>query len=151
MNRPDPDDARASALAEELRAVLGRLKRRLREQAAPGDLTWSQVRVLGRLERHGPSTVTDLARAEGMRPQSMGAVVRALEEAGLLSGAPDPRDARRTILAITDSCREWILAGRAARQDWLCAAIRRHLAPAEQDTLASAAALLRRLVGSDPA
>ena len=37
---------RASALAQDLRALLGKLKRRLREQAHVGDLTPSQVSVL---------------------------------------------------------------------------------------------------------
>ncbi|EQD59024.1 MarR family transcriptional regulator, partial [mine drainage metagenome] len=60
---------------------------RLREQAHPGDVTWSQMSVLGRLERDGPATVTRLARAEGVRPQSMGATVSVLLGAGLLRGA----------------------------------------------------------------
>ena len=45
-----------------------------------------------RLEKDGPATASSLARAEGMRPQSMGAVVAALESAGLMRGAPDPTD-----------------------------------------------------------
>ena len=43
----------------------------------------------------GPATVTSLARAEGVRPQSMGATVAALQEAGLVGGAPDPARAAR--------------------------------------------------------
>ncbi len=81
-----PEIARASALAAELRALLGKLKRRLREQADSVDLTPSQVSALLRLEREGPSTVSTLARGEGVRPQSMGATVATLEAAGLVSG-----------------------------------------------------------------
>ena len=142
----DPDVARASVLAGELRVVLGKLKRRMREQAHPQDLTWSQVSVLGRLEREGPATVTTLARAEGMRPQSMGATVAVLEAAGLVSGAPDPADGRQTILSVTAACQEWIKAGRAAREDWLFHAIRTKLTPEEQEELATSVELLRRLV-----
>lgn len=144
----DPDAARASALAAELRVLIGKLKRRLREQTELGDLTWSQVSVLGRLERDGPATVTTLARGEGMRPQSMGAIVSALEAAGLVSGAPDPKDGRQTILSLTAACREWIKAGRAAREDWLCRAIQTTLAPAEQEELARGVELLKRIVES---
>ncbi len=50
----DPDIARVLALAGELRVLIGRLMRRLREQASVGDLTSSQVSVLRRLERDGP-------------------------------------------------------------------------------------------------
>jgi DNA-binding MarR family transcriptional regulator len=146
--RGDPDAARAAALAGELRVLIGTLKRRLREQSHLGDLTWSQISVLSRLEREGPATVTSLARAEGMRPQSMGANVSVLEAAGLVSGAPDPADGRQTILSLTAACREWVDAGRAAREDWLFRAIRANLAPEEQEELAGAVKLLKRLIGS---
>jgi len=126
--------------------VIGKLKRRLREQAHFGDLTWSQSSVLTRLEREGPATVTNLARAEGVRPQSMGATVAGLEEAGLVSGAPDPADGRQTILSLTPACRKMIKAGRAAREDWLFHAIRANLKTAEQGELAKAVELLKRLV-----
>ncbi len=55
--------------------MIGKLSLRLREAAHPGDFTWSQKSVLTRLEREGPATVTTLARAEGVRPQSMGATM----------------------------------------------------------------------------
>ena len=142
----EPDFAGAPALAGELRVLTGRLKRRLREQASLGDLTSSQTATLGRLYREGPATVTALAKAEGMRPQSMGAIVAALEAAGMVSGVPDPADGRQTILSLTDACRERIAAGRAAREDWLLRAIEAHLTSKEQAQVASAVALLKRLV-----
>ena len=142
----DPEVARALALAGELRILIGKLKRRLREEASSGDLTWSQVQVLVRLEREGPATVTTLARAEGVRPQSMGATVSTLEAAGLVSGTPDPTDGRQTILSLTAACREWLKAGRAAREDWLFRAIRTKLTPGEQEELAITVELLKRLV-----
>ena len=127
--------------------MLGRLSRRLREQASAGagDLTWSQTAVLRRIEREGPATVATLARAEGVRPQSMGATVAALEAAGFVGGEPDPTDGRQTLWSLTTACREWITAGRAVREDWLFRAIRSQLAPAEQETLATAVELLKRI------
>jgi DNA-binding MarR family transcriptional regulator len=139
----------ARALAGELRVLIGQLRRRLREQTNLGDITWSQVSVLSLLERDGPATVTTLARAEGMRPQSMGATVASLQEAGLVSGSPDPADGRQTLLTLTATGREWIKAGRAAREDWLSRAIQTKLAPAEQEKLAAAVELLKRLVEGD--
>jgi DNA-binding MarR family transcriptional regulator len=137
---------RTSVLATELRALVGKLKRRLREQAAPGDLAPSQISVLLRLEREGPSTSSNLARLEGMRPQSMGTVIAPLEAAGLVNGAPDPADGRQTILSLTDACRKWIEEGRAARQDWLTRVLQTRLSPQEQDKLGEAVELLKRLV-----
>jgi DNA-binding MarR family transcriptional regulator len=144
-----PDDrqaACAAALAQELRALLGKLKRRLREQAHVGDLTPSQVSALLRLEKDGPATASSLARAEGMRPQSIGPVIAALEAAGLVSGAPDPADGRQTLLSLTDACRKWAEEGRAARQDWLSRSIRTRFSPQERDEVAKAIGLLKRLV-----
>jgi DNA-binding MarR family transcriptional regulator len=146
MNRQKEASAvRGLAVAADLRVLIGKLKRRLREQTYLGDLTWSQVSVLGHLERNGPATVTTLARAEGVRPQSMGATVAVLEAAGLISGAPDPDDGRQTILSLTPACREWVKGARAARDDWLFRAIQTHLTPAEQDDLARAVELLKRI------
>ena len=71
-----------AALAVDLRALVGRLKRRLREQADTGDLTPSQIDALLRLHGEGPMTVTALAASERVRPQSMGATIAALESAG---------------------------------------------------------------------
>ena len=137
--------ARTSALATEIRAVVGKLKRRLREQAGVGDLTQSQISVLLRLEREGPATTSGLARLEGMRPQSMGTVIAPLQAAGLVSGAPDPADGRQTILSLTVACRKWVEEARAARQDWLTRALQARLSPEEQDRLAEAVELLKRL------
>ncbi len=147
IDGPDEKSAsRASAIASQLRVLLGKLRRRLREQSDPGDLTWSQKSALLRLERDGPITITDLASVEGVRPQSMGATICSLEEIGLVYRTPDPADGRKTILSITDDCREWIAAGRAAREDWLFRSIEARLSPAEQEQLAGAIGLLERLV-----
>jgi DNA-binding MarR family transcriptional regulator len=137
---------RAEALALELAALSGKLKRRLREQASAGDLTPSQTSVLMHLDRHGPTTVTELARAEGVRPQSMGATVAGLEAASLVQGSPDPNDGRQTILSLTPACLQLIRTGRAARHEWLLRNLKTKFTPQEQEQLAAAVKLLNRLV-----
>ncbi|MGC1549395.1 MAG: MarR family winged helix-turn-helix transcriptional regulator [Rhodanobacter sp.] len=145
-NQPiDPGAAQTLAIARELRVQVGRLIRRLREQAQAGDLTGSQKAVLIHLDRDGPATVTTLAKAEGVRPQSMGATVAALEAAGHVSGVPDPADGRQTLWSLTTACRNMVKASRAAREDWLCNAMQAKLTSAEQEKLANAAELLKRL------
>ena len=144
--RADPESAEAVALAAELRIVIGALRRRFREQADEGDLTSAQKSVLLRLERDGPTTGSALARAEAMRPQSMGAIIAALEAAGHVAGAPDPSDGRQTIISLTDQFREWVRAARAARQDWLLRSLQARLTAQEQRQLAGAVELLKRLI-----
>ncbi len=136
----------AHALAAQLRVSIGQLRRRMREQAQPGEFSASQKAVVLRLESGGAATVTTLARAEGMRPQSMGAIVAALASAGLVRGKSDPADGRQTLWSLTSDCREWIKAGRAAREDWLYRSIQNTLTPAEQALLANALVLLERLI-----
>jgi DNA-binding MarR family transcriptional regulator len=137
---------RASSLAAELRAILGRLKRKVREQGGRNDLRPSQVSVLLRIEQDGPAAVSSLARVEGMRPQSMSAVVTSLLEAGLVSGSPDPNDRRQTLISLSRKCEKLLKDGRAARQDWLTTTIQKKLSVQEQERLASAVGLLARLM-----
>ncbi|MGI4876584.1 MAG: MarR family winged helix-turn-helix transcriptional regulator [Janthinobacterium lividum] len=146
LSANSPASDRATTLAHDIRGLAGKLKRRLREQSNVGDLTASQTAVLLRLEKDGPATTSSLARAEGMRPQSMGAVVAALESAGLVEGVPDPSDGRQTIVSLTDAFRKLVGEGRAARQDWLFRTIEARLSSREQEQLAAAIALLQRLV-----
>jgi DNA-binding MarR family transcriptional regulator len=147
--KAEPEAVNASALAAELHALNGKLKRKLREQASAGDLTPSQASVLLHLDRDGPTTVTALARMEGVRSQSMGATISGLEALGLIKGTPDPRDGRQTILSLTPTCRELIRNGRAARHDWLLRAIQTKLSAEEQAQLAFAMHLLNRLVDTE--
>jgi DNA-binding MarR family transcriptional regulator len=136
------------AMAEDLRVLAGKMRRRLREESHVGDFTPSQVQVLGLLEREGPATVTALARAVGMRPQSMGETLSALKAAGLVSGAPDPNDGRQTVLSLTPLFRKKIKASRAAREDWLFRTIQTRFSAAEQQQLATGVELLKRLIDS---
>ena len=145
----DSQNTLAHVLAGTLRVQLGSLNRRLREQSRVGDLTASQKSVLLRLERDGPATPSLLARGECVKPQSMGATVAALEQAGLITGSPDPTDRRQTILALTPACLERIAASRSAREDWLFRAIQAKLTPSEQEQLASALVLLDRLTAPE--
>ncbi len=136
----------ASTLAAEMRTVFRRLKLRLREHGSGNDLTSSQISVVLRLEKDGSATVSTLARAEGMRPQSMSAIVTPLKESGLVKGAPDPSDGRQTLMSLTPKCLKLLRESRAARQDWLTTRISQKLSVQEREKIRAALALLARLV-----
>jgi DNA-binding MarR family transcriptional regulator len=129
-----------------MRAVFRKLKLHLREHGDNSDLTPSQISVVLRLEKDGSATVSSLARTEGMRPQSMSAVVTPLQELGLVRGAPDPSDGRQTLITLTPKCRKVLQDSRAARQDWLTTRISQKFSAEEQEKLQTALALLTRLV-----
>jgi DNA-binding MarR family transcriptional regulator len=140
------EEADLHVLATELRVVLGGLRKRLRQEATLGDFSFNQLQVVLRLEREGPATVSALAKAEGMRPQSMSETIAVLRAAGLLAGNPDPADGRQTLISLTPACEQSLRANRSAREDWLFHAIRQKLSAVEQTQLAAACGLLQRLM-----
>jgi DNA-binding MarR family transcriptional regulator len=131
-----------AAVASELRVVLGQLIRRLR---AEHRIPLSHATVLGRLDRDGPQSVSDLACAERMRPQSMAQTVADLEGDGLIERRPDPDDRRRALVMLTADGRTALAQDRGRREGWLTGAIAEQLSPAERDVLREAVDLLRRL------
>jgi DNA-binding MarR family transcriptional regulator len=145
-----PESEAAADLAAQLRTILSRLKRRLREQGGRGDLTPSQVSVLLRLEKDGAATVSCLARAEGLRPQSMSSIVKSLQDAGLVSGIPDRNDGRKTLMSLSRKCEKRLREIRAAGQDWLTAIIVQKLSAQEQQQLSTTLELLGRLTEDGP-
>ena len=137
-----PHETTAAPLAAELRESMGRLVRRLRAEPGP---SLTRMTVLGRLDREGPASVSELAAAERMRPQSMAQTVQDLEEDGLVARRPDPDDRRRAFVELTDDGRAVLRAKRAQRESWLADAIERTLDEREQQLLREALPLLSRL------
>ena len=137
---------RCDQVANDLREVARALVGRLRAESADQALSMSQSAVLVRLHKSGPSTVADLARAEHVTAQSMGATVASLEEEGLIARTIDPNDARRWNAFLTEVGKRTFLAGRAARQAWLSHALEERLDDGEVRHLADAVALLRKVL-----
>jgi DNA-binding MarR family transcriptional regulator len=142
MSTPDVDKA-ASALF----VSVGLLHRRLRQVSVPGDLTFSEIAALARLERCGPVTAADLARQEQISPQSMGATLGGLEDDGLVARGADPRDGRRVVLSITDAGARALATRREARVEQLAAALST-FTKTELRALLAAAPLIERLADS---
>ena len=140
-----PTKTNPAHVASDLRIVLGQLTRRLRVE---NRLPLSQASVLGRLERCGSSSVSDLAVAERVRPQSMAQTVGDLEADGFVTRRPDPDDRRRALVELTDEGLARLQADRAARDGWLARAIADKLSPEEQATLRAAVDVLRQLAES---
>src|SRR4051812_20654049 len=108
-----PTKTDSALVASELRAVLGQLVRRLR---AEHRFPLSHGAVLGRLDREGPQSVSDLAVAERVRPQSMAQTVGDLEgRDGLVARRPDPDDGRRALVELTAEGTEALHADRRRR------------------------------------
>ncbi|MFF9817388.1 MarR family winged helix-turn-helix transcriptional regulator [Streptomyces sp. NPDC014006] len=131
--------------AQELRVLIGRLRRRVREVAGDDALTPSQVSALTLVGKHGAATASALASAEGVRPQSMAATLAALEQHGLIRRSPDPADGRRQLVTLTEAGQDRIAGDRQAREEWLARALQDRFTEAERRTVLEALALLERL------
>ena len=139
------DTPTADEVAAALRVATGSLYRRLKQSPLDGEATLAETTTLGRLERGGPATSSDLARADRVSPQSMGVTVAALEERGLIERSRDPRDGRRVVLLITEAGRRVVHDKRGARTALIAAALRDGFTDAELDLLLTAAPLIQRL------
>ena len=131
--------SKPSALSPEivvpaLTLAIGQVLRRLRAEANPDGLNFSQTATLALLEENGGMTTADLARAAAMKPQSMGTILTGLEQDGLVARKQHHTDGRQVLFSLTAS-------GAEARRKRSVA----KLDPADQQTLLSAAALIKRL------
>jgi DNA-binding MarR family transcriptional regulator len=133
----------ASALASELRTVLGLVVRRLRAERRSFSL--AQGAVLSRLDREGPQSISGLAAAERVRPQSMASTLSELGRDGLTARRPDPADGRSVLVEITARGRAALEAERRYREGWLAEAIAGDLSAHERAVLAEAVVVLARI------
>jgi DNA-binding MarR family transcriptional regulator len=136
----------ASNAGRDLKILITRLRRKLRDVASTDELTAAQVSMLTRLAILGQSSTSELAGAERIRPQSMATIVKALEGYGFVQRSDDPDDGRRQILTLTKTGLERALGARPTWNEWLADALQVQYSKAERATIIDALALLNRLV-----
>ena len=127
---------------------IGLLVRRVRAAAATHEISLTESAVMARLAREGPATTADLARAERMKPQSMGTTIAALEEMGMVERKPHPTDGRQVNIELTAKGATVRNSARAARRTWLAQAVS-ELDEEERETLFKAGEIIQRLVQGD--
>ena len=133
----------ALALAENLRATLGRFVRGVKTQA--NTPTTSQSETLSLLDRAGPLSVAELADRRNVRHQSMRLVAGQLESEGLVSKMPNPADGRSQLLTITESGRAELSRARRARTAQIAGLIEERLSAEDRRTLEAAIGIIERL------
>jgi DNA-binding MarR family transcriptional regulator len=145
LHVPAQTEIDTAALAADLRGVIGQLIRRLRTENL---FPLNQASVLGRLDRCGSQSVSDLAAGERIRPQSMAQTVGDLEADGLVERKPDPGDRRRALVILTAAGKSRIEADRRAREGWLATAFE-EMPDADLATIERSIEILGRVVESD--
>ena len=143
-----PNSAETLALADNLRAPLLRVARRLRQEAQRAGSSALDALILGHIRRHPGVGVSELAQAEQISRPSMSGHVKRLEAAGWVSRIDDANDGRRSGLRITPQGEAQVDAVRQRRNDWLADRLAR-LTPEARAALAAAGPPLLQLLEQD--
>jgi DNA-binding MarR family transcriptional regulator len=130
-------------LAVQLRTILGRLGRRIR-QHAPQSLTAGQISTLAGLETIGPVRLGDLADYEGVSAPTQSRIVASLQAHHLIDRTPDPDDGRAFLLAISAQGAARLAHLREERSAFLIERIAA-LPPEQRDALLTALPALEAL------
>ncbi|HEY2960621.1 MAG TPA: MarR family transcriptional regulator [Actinomycetota bacterium] len=144
MTTVDGDVTVDHELVSRLRLAVGRLARRLRQQAG-GEVTPSQHSALSSVGRLGPVTLGELAAVERVRPPTMTRIVASLEEAGLVERHAHPGDRRVAQVQLSAAGRDFLQRSGTRKDAFLAERLAR-LAPEEVAQLAQAVAVIERLL-----
>lgn len=141
----------AAELAVRLSVAITRFRSRLREEAGmtSSGFTISQLAILQRILKEGPTTAACLAVAEHVSQQAIAQSVATLKEAGLVQGERDVTDGRKVLMSATPAGRDMFESLMASRKAWLVRAIDTMIGPQERPNLDITIELLERLAGAD--
>lgn len=137
-----------ASLGVELLGVVGRLNR-LATQRVRLPVPWAQARLLSVIEDRGVARISDLAALDHCAQPTMTMQVRRLEQAGLVTRAPDPNDARAVLIRITPKGVHTLARARTDRAAVVDPALAR-LDAEDRRRLSAAVPVLRKLL-EDPA
>lgn len=112
MSRHDASRRASTAVGSALYGLATRAVRR-----SPRELTLTSSATLATLDRTGPRRITDLAVIEGVTQPAMTALVRVMEESGLVERRGDASDKRVTLVSLTDAGASYVRARRRAGVD----------------------------------
>lgn len=142
---PNPPAAVDADAAARLRAVVGKLSKRLSAAARGSGLTQTQLSTLGVIARMGPIRMTELAEIEHVNPTMLSRVVAHLDEAGLVRRRTDSEDRRAARVEVTAAGRKTHDRLRAERGRVLAEGLSK-LDPTDRDRLEAALPALEALV-----
>lgn len=132
--------------AARLRAVIGRLSRRLRPTpaATAAGLTPTRISVLLTVVREGSIRLSDLAAAEAINPTQLSRAIAQLVESGLVERSADVGDRRAAWVKSTPAGKRLAERIRRERTDALNGALER-LDPADRERIFAALDSLEHL------
>jgi DNA-binding MarR family transcriptional regulator len=145
----DPD----LALAEELFAAIGQLRRQVRRHAGRpwpvADVSGAQIELIRLVRRQPGTSVTDAAAELGLAANTVSTLVSQLVTAGVLKRKPDQNDRRVARLALTATAQRRVDRWRDQRDAVLAEALA-GLSRDDRAALGRAAGIMARLSADLP-
>jgi DNA-binding MarR family transcriptional regulator len=133
--------AALSALLDETLQLVHRLRRVAEQVDSRGTLSGGRRGVLTELERSGPRTVPQVARARSVTRQQVQALVNALAREGLVEFADNPEHRRSRLVRLTPAGRAWL----AETTERVASLLRRLELDASDEEVRAATGVLRQV------
>ena len=144
MRRQDGTLPLPTELADRLHSAAIRLLRTVRSVDTESGISGPRLSVLSVLVFRGPATITELARAEQVKPPTISRMIKDMEWAGLVERRSDPSDGRVHRIRATRLGRQVLNAGRVRRVNAIAGSLE-SLGQSDRDTVAAAVAILEGL------
>ena len=133
--------------ASRLRLAITRTARRMRQEASP-DLGPASLSALATIDRLGPLTPSELAKAERIQRPTATRLLAGLTEKGLVTRAADPTDGRCSIVSATPDGKAMLKRLRGRKNAYLAKRMK-DLSDDDVAALERAAEILERVLEED--
>ncbi|MGQ0711926.1 MAG: MarR family winged helix-turn-helix transcriptional regulator [Rhodoferax sp.] len=135
----------AQTTAAQLRVVSMVLSRQFRAALRRQGLSHASMSVLAELRRGGDMSPTELARREGVKPQTLTRLLAELQAQGWIERRPNAADARQSLVALSPQGRERLHSAVASAEDALARVLQQHTSAPDLALLQQACTVLERV------
>ena len=119
------DHTQSNQLASDLRMLVTRLIKKLRNKPATGEnLSLTERSTLSLLSQHKELHPNELAAMEKITTQSMSQILHHLSELGYISRRTSKTDKRKAIISLSKTGRHALYNVRNERDEWLSKALK---------------------------
>ena len=139
-------DINVNEIAENLRRVISRLLKILKNQTKSDDLLSLTERfTLTSIYQYSEILPSELAVMEKVTAQSMSQIINKLLEHGFIKKTPSKTDKRKVIITITATGKKIVEKRRLEKQEWLAQSILEKTTQKEKELLVNAIKVLAKL------
>lgn len=131
----------------DLRAIAGRLIKKLRKESSTGQLlSLTERSTMGLLYQNKTMLPSELAATEKITNQSMSEILRHLSELGFITRTASDQDKRKVHISLSAEGEKTLLRVRSEREQWLAKAITATCSTQDQELLKKAIGILTKIV-----